>query len=246
MLLKYNSHNTTYYFDGIQRWVNFVPVIDDGDVENIIDISSSRTRRYQADWADGRRFVSTHLNRTAVFEYTRRLLMLYGESFSDTRDVGIGHGSRPLQMSLTNPLSPNIAAHIQAAGDTDSEPDGWAGKRGSGLAIKGFSVILEDNLPTAGFSYQTVSADGALSEPVRAGDYCGTRRKAKPVFGLRLCVDYDFVDAFDVTYEAQFVDGSRIGPLLAPMLCCAPSKSALEAFRISWSPIRAATDASGR
>jgi hypothetical protein len=172
--------------------------------------------------------------------------MLYGEIFSDTRDVAVDPGSRPAHASLSNDLSPKIVAHIQAAGDTDSEPDGWVGKRGSGLAIEGFSIVLENDLPTAAFSYQTVSADGALSEPVRAGDYCGTRRKAMPVFGLRLCVDDDFVDAFDVTYEAQFVDGSRTGPLLAPMLCCAPSKAALEAFRITLSPTRAATELSGR
>ena len=194
--------------------------------------------------ANGRKFVSTYLNRAAVFEYTRKLLILYGESFSDTRDVAADRGSRPVQMSLLNALSPKIVAHIQSAGDTESESNGWAGKRGSGLAIEGFSIILEDDPPIAAFSYQTVSANGELSEPVRAGDYCGTRRKATPVFGLRLCVDDDFVDAFDVTYEAQFVDGSRTGPLLAPTVCCAQSKAALEAFRITLSPARVAADAS--
>ena len=122
-------------------------------------------------------------------------------------------------MNLLNALSPKIVAHIQTAGDTESEPNGWVGKRGSGLAIEEFSIFLEDDPPIAAVSYQTVSANGEPSEPVRAGDYCGTRRKATPVFGLRLCVDDDFVDAIDVTYEPQFVDGSRTGPLLAPMLC---------------------------
>ncbi len=244
VLLKYDSDNTMYYFDSMQRWVHFVPVTDDGDVENIIDMEACEPVLFRQIAANGRKFVSTYLNRAAVFEYTRKLLILYGESFSDTRDVAADRGSRPVQMSLLNALSPKIVAHIQSAGDTESEPNGWAGKRGSGLAIEGFSIILEDDPPIAAFSYQTVSANGELSEPVRAGDYCGTRRKATPVFGLRLCVDDDFVDAFDVTYEAQFVDGSRTGPLLAPTVCCAQSKAALEAFRITLSPARVAADAS--
>ena len=243
VLLKYDSDNTMFYFDGLQRWVHFVPVVDDGDVENIIDMEACDPALFKQIAANGRMFVSRYLNRAAVFEYTKKLLMLYGESYSDTRQIAVDRGSRPAEMSLPNALSAKIVAHIQTAGDTELEPDGWAGKRGSGLAIEGFSIIPEDDLPVAAFSYQTVSADGDLSEPVRAGEYCGTRRKAMPVFGLRLCVEDDFVDAFDVTYEAQFVDGSRVGPLLAPMLCSAPSKAALEAFRITLSPVQAATEA---
>jgi hypothetical protein len=136
-------------------------------------------------------------------------------------------------------LSQNVVAHVANVGDTRLNPDGWAGRRGSGLAIEGFAIELNDDLPVAAFSYQSVTADGALSEAVRAGQYCGTRDRAMPVYGLRLLLDDEATGRFHVTYEAQFVDGSRIGPLPAPFVCCAPSNAPLEAFRMRFSPIRA-------
>ena len=71
-----------YYFEGLQRWVHFVPVTDDSDVENIIDMEARKSALFKQIAASGRRFVLTHLNRAAVLEYTRQLLTLYGETFS--------------------------------------------------------------------------------------------------------------------------------------------------------------------
>lgn len=135
-----------------------------------------------------------------------------------------------------------VLAHVANVGDTGLRPDGWAGRRGSGLAIEGFAIAIGDNLVAAGFSYQSVTAAGALSDAVAAGHYCGTRDKAVPIFGLRLRLDDDAADRFHVTYEAQFVDGSRVGPLRAPLVCCAPSNAPLEAFRVRFSPIQATGD----
>ena len=84
VLLKYDSDNIMYYFEGLQRWVHFVPVTDDSDVENIIDMEASESALFKQIAASGRRFVLTHLNRAAVLEYTRQLLTLYGESFSSS------------------------------------------------------------------------------------------------------------------------------------------------------------------
>ena len=65
--------------------MHFVPVTDDSDVENIIDMEACEPALFKQIAANGRRFVSTYLNRAAVLEYTKQLLTLYGESFSDTR-----------------------------------------------------------------------------------------------------------------------------------------------------------------
>ncbi len=129
-------------------------------------------------------------------------------------------------------LPQQVLAHVANVGDTGLNPDGWAGRRGSGLAIEGFAIALGEDLPAACLSYQSVTAGGALSDAAAAGQYCGTRDKAMPIFGLRLRLDDDAAARFRVTYEAQFVDGSRIGPLPAPLVCCAPSNAPLEAFRV--------------
>ncbi len=85
VLLKYNSDNILFYFDGIQQWVHYVPITDDDDVESIIDMEARDPALFKQVAAAGRRFVRTYLSRSAVLEYTKMLLMLYGQSFSDTR-----------------------------------------------------------------------------------------------------------------------------------------------------------------
>ncbi|MFY9971579.1 MAG: glycosyl transferase family 90 [Roseiarcus sp.] len=87
VLLKYDSDNTMYYFEGMQRWVHFVPITDDNDVENIIDMESREPTLFEQIAANGRKFVRTYLTRDAVLEYTRQLLTLYGESFRDVWDA---------------------------------------------------------------------------------------------------------------------------------------------------------------
>jgi hypothetical protein len=84
-----------YYFEGMQRCVHFVPITDDNDVENIIDMESREPTIFEQIAANGRKFVRTYLTRDAVLEYTRQLLTLYGESFSDTQGVAGDQGFDP-------------------------------------------------------------------------------------------------------------------------------------------------------
>jgi hypothetical protein len=230
VLLKYDSDDILYYFGGMQPWVHYVPVTHDNDVEKIIDLEARNPARFEQIAAAGQKFAMTYLTRDRVYEYTKILLMLYAECVPGILDAALGHA--PQSAEPSEPISPRVVAHIQNIGDIESDRDGWVGAPGSGLAIEGFAIAPEEGLPAAGFSYQTVKADGALSEPVQAGEYCGTRGKGTPVIGLRLLVDDDFAGAFHVTYEAQFVDGSRIGPLPAPQVCCALSNAPLNAFRV--------------
>jgi tetratricopeptide (TPR) repeat protein len=100
LLLKYNSDNIMYYFEGMQQWVHYVPISDDSDVESVIACNPALFKRIAAA---GRKFAATYLNHAAVLEYTRMLLTLYGEIFSDIRDVAVDQGSRPVHASLSLP-----------------------------------------------------------------------------------------------------------------------------------------------
>ncbi len=82
VLLKYDSDKMLYYFWGMQPWVHYVPVADDGDVENILNLEARNPARFQQIAAAGRRFATTYLSQNSVFEYTRRLLTLYAECVS--------------------------------------------------------------------------------------------------------------------------------------------------------------------
>jgi len=235
VLLKYDSNDVLYYFDGLQPWAHYVPVTDDRDVDGIINFEARNAERFEQIAAAGRAFALTYLNRDSVFEYTRALLMLYAESMSD-RPVASNQEASPLE-SASSGVAPKVVAHIAGLGDMRSNPDGWAGRRGSGLAVEGFSISMDGDASVAPFTYQAVQANGALSEAARAGQYCGSRGQSAPIFGFRLQMDEDFAAAFEVTYEAQFLDGTRVGALRAPQICRASSQAPLEAFKVTFWPI---------
>jgi hypothetical protein len=159
-------------------------------------------------------------------------LQLYADSFS-AEDTSIPVAFKSGGNFLSAQKSTMILAHVATLNDVISDQDEWAGAYGSSLPIEGFAIYLAEDLPGSGISYQAVMTDGELSDLVEPGGFCGSRGESKPIFGFRICVDDAFAASFEVRCEARFVDGSQVGPMLAPAVCSAPSHSALEAFRVT-------------
>lgn len=125
-----------------------------------------------------------------------------------------------------------VHAHLQTRGDTESTPDGWVGVPGSKLAIEGVTVSIEPRDWSDHLTCQLVRRDGSLSEPVRAGLYCGTRGQNAPVHGILLRADGPLMTDYSILVEACFLDGSRSGPIPAGTIVQSKSGAALEALRI--------------
>ena len=142
VLLKYDSDDILYYFDGMRPWVHYVPVTSDSDVEKIIDLEARNPARFEQIAAAGRKFAMTYLTRDRVYEYTKILLMLYAECVPGTLDIALGHAPQTAEPS--QPISPKVVAHVQNIGDIESGQDGWVGAPGSGLAIEGFAIAPEE------------------------------------------------------------------------------------------------------
>jgi hypothetical protein len=126
--------------------------------------------------------------------------------------------------------------HVQNQGDTFANEEGWVGRPGSGLAIEGYVIVEDIEVPRFGLSYQAVLRDGSLSKKFSVTEYCGTRGQNKPIYGLIMHLENAYTLAVKLTYEATFVDGSKIRPLPASVVCKAATQSALEAFRVTLSP----------
>jgi len=233
VLLKYESDHILYYFEGMQPWLHYVPIAEDADVEKVLDLEIYDSTIFEQIAAKGREFAQTYLSRNSVHHYTALVLQLYANSFTDAKLVALPRGGLDDLADDARGKSVALLAHIQERGDCPSDNSGWVGKPGSKLAIEGFSILLDltkiPGLPT----YQAVMADGTLSEPCYAGEFCGTRGEAKPVFGLLISVDEAFAALYSLTYEASFVDGSRLGPVPAETICSSRFKSPLEAFRVT-------------
>jgi hypothetical protein len=79
VLVKYDSDNLLYYFQGLRPWQHFIPVSRHEQVTEVVE----REREYPGLFAKiseaGRRFHSAFLVREAAKYYTARLLTLYSE-----------------------------------------------------------------------------------------------------------------------------------------------------------------------
>jgi hypothetical protein len=230
VLLKYESKNILFFFGGLQPWLHYIPIASHNHVEIIMDIETLHPERFEQIASNGAEFARTYLNRAAIYSYTAILLQLYAESFAVAQDV-----------TLREVGSLALIAHIELTGDRPSGPDGWVGRRGSGLSIEGFMLLLSNSL-VAGISYQALMEDGELSAPCRPGHYCGTRGLQQPLFGLRISMSTELAASFDLVYEAYFIDGSYSGLLRPPVACRATSNSPLEAFRVTIQPKGLAID----
>lgn len=129
--------------------------------------------------------------------------------------------------------APAVTAHVQRRGDVGGALGEWVGERGSKLWIEGFSLMPPPELRPEDIEYQGVLGRGWLSPWSQGGQFCGSRRMALPVLGLRVRLRGAAAGAFECSYSASFVDGSSIGPVGAGEPCESEALAPLEAFQVT-------------
>jgi hypothetical protein len=128
---------------------------------------------------------------------------------------------------------PEIVAHQQVKGDVGAMLGEWIGDRGSKRWIEGFMIVPRTGLTPTDIEYQAVLGRGWLSPWSEGGSLCGSRGMSLPILGLRVRLKGPAADAFDIGYEATFVDGTTARAVTGGEACEAPSLSPLEAFCIT-------------
>lgn len=233
VLFKYDSPNLLFYFGGLQPWLHYVPIAEDREVERIIGMEALAPEKFRRIADNGHAFAQTYLSEAALLRYTAMLLQLYASALGADADAEHASGIPRIGKSAGYAAATSIVAHVQDLGDVTGQLDTWSGERASGSAVEGFAIFLAENLPKEQFFYQAVLEDGSLSEPAGPNAYCGTRGEALPIYGLCITTRGAFAELYEVIYEAAFVDGSRVGPVVAGTVCQAETAVPLEAFRIS-------------
>jgi hypothetical protein len=233
VLLKYHSDRVLHYFGGLQPWLHYVPVEEDADVERIIALEAKESTRFAHIAQAGRAFARTYLSAESARLYTAHLLQLYAAAFT-----GDQVASRPALQTkpdaITSPAQAGtILVHIQNRGDRERDIGDWAGERGSALAIEGVAIELAAGMQARGFTYRAITAGNVETPVAYSGEYCGTRGKNMPLTGFCIDADEAAAAALDITYEAEFVDGTRIGPVGPGTMCRTASGRPLEALRVS-------------
>lgn len=133
-----------------------------------------------------------------------------------------------------------VTAHVQRRGDIVGALGEWVGERGSKLWIEGFSMLPPPEMRPEDLEYQAVLGRGWLSPWSQGGQFCGSRRMALPVLGLRVRLRGAAAGAFECAYSATFTDGTMIGPVAAGEACEAENLSPLESFQVILRPRPAA------
>ena len=143
-------------------------------------------------------------------------------------------GAAPAPAAAPKKAEPmDMLAHIQTRGDVGAKFGTWLGEPGSGNWIEGIAVAAPAGIAPADLSYQAVLGRGWLSPWVEAGAYCGSRGMALPLLGIRVRLQGEAAEHYDLVCEASFADGSKSGPKGSDETCEAESLAALEAVRIT-------------
>ena len=195
-----------------------------------MDLEVQNPELFKRIAAEGRRFATTYLTRDAVYEYTAALLTFYAASLSASPPA-LQKIPSPAAVDVLEHLAAKVVAHVSGVGDVDPGADGWTGRRGGGLTVEGFALSPPADLGPQ-ISYQVLGEDGALSEPVRAGEYCGTKGNLSPIFGFLVRADGGAAKGAEIAYEGEFLDGTRLGPIPAPQPCRSPTNAPLQALRM--------------
>jgi hypothetical protein len=132
----------------------------------------------------------------------------------------------------------DVLAHIQSRGDVGAKFGTWLGETGSGHWIEGIAVAAPEVIAAEDIAYQGVLGRGWLSPWVEAGAYCGSRGIALPLLGLRVRLQGEAAEQFDLKIEASFIDGSRVGPVGSDETCETEGLASLEAVKITLEPRR--------
>jgi hypothetical protein len=227
VLLKYASPHMLYYFDGLAPWTHFIPIERHDDVLSAVALERHAPGILAPIAAAGRDFAETYLSRDRVIFYTAAVLTLYARCFT----TGNATARRP-DVSWPTERAMSIAAHVKEHGDLFATGCNWAGIARSGQWIEGFSISAGSGLLDTALRYRAVLADGTLGPWVEGGAFCGSRGRSQHLAGL--CCELQGPDAamFELRLEAQFTDGSLVGPVQHGKICAAASLAPLEAFRL--------------
>ena len=130
------------------------------------------------------------------------------------------------------PEAADVVVHVQRTGDVPGSIGDWAGTRGSGLWIEGFSLTPHEDIEPSDIEYQAVLGRGWLSPWIEGGKFCGSRGMALPLLGLKVRLKGGAARTHECSCSASFVDGSAVGPVPGGETCEAESLAALEAFQV--------------
>ena len=218
VLLKYESDDMLYYFDGLVPHVHYVPIATDQDVLDVLAAERFEPGRYLPVAEASRQFAAQYLTRDRVSEYMVRLLTGYADMLAE------GDAAQP----RVPPRRVVAVARAEDGSEHFSETHDWVGVPESGVALTSFKVICQPKTPTPRLFYQASTQGGGFTPTTAEGAWCG---EGAPLIGIRLENPRD-AGPLSITIEAKFSDGTMADAAGMGVECRAESGAPMAAFRV--------------
>lgn len=136
-----------------------------------------------------------------------------------------------------------LLVHIEGVGDRFVKMGEWAGERGSGRAIEGFSLHVATPLTAADVEFQAALGLEWDTPWFQPDEFCGSRGMALPLIGVRVRTRGEAASHTVCRAWASFVGHGERGPFVQGALCACDG-APIEALRIEFGPPDAAPKAS--
>lgn len=132
-----------------------------------------------------------------------------------------------------------IGGHIERRGDVFVTAGEWLGDPNGQARIEGFSVQWPRRPGNVDISYGCALLGVGRLPDVVAGEFVGTRMKARAVNGVTFKLIGEDASAYALIVEARFSDGTHFGPALAPVDLRGPTgREHLVGLRLQLSEVR--------
>lgn len=225
VLMKYNSHNILYYFQGLEPWRHYIPVSDDLNILRALEDAQHFSKLHRDIAERSRIFAQQFLTRHAIFSYTARLLQSYINAYGTGGGELGDRRERPFIDSRT---------HLQGLGDHYTDFEEWNGADARG--IEGFALIPANGIIADQLRYSAIAEDGREFHVENGGLYCGTRGASLTLRGMTAQLHNGPEEQYKLTIYERFADGAERVTIGGAGLVA--HTAPLVSFRVDLTPIQ--------
>lgn len=127
-----------------------------------------------------------------------------------------------------------ISAHVQTIGDIAGGEGRWVGTRGRGLRLEGFSVSIDEEIPSLEIEYMCHVQGGGDTPWRNEGEFCGSRGEGRRLEGLAFRLQGNAAQFFDIEYRCHLQGSGDSQTYRNGQYCGSRGQSRrLEAFELS-------------
>lgn len=199
VLLKYKSRWITYYHRHMVPWVDYVPIEGHEGVVYVLGMLNKNMALYEGiAYGSRKKFAEVFAKPNVDRQFAAAINELYGVVAGHTPTYWSNRG----RIDSVSPIY--IEGHESGTGNFTNWPRP-AIVAANEKCLEGFTLWPSNGaVRCTDIRYRVQFLDGAWSDEVHAGHYCGTTGRGMPICGVSI----EIIGRGHVFYQGRFMDGS--------------------------------------